>query len=113
MKTKFIVLIMIGILSAPVLAEKPTWTPRGKPTLEQRDVHKSTVQGKTGSEKKYYESEKKLKWAKEGRSDELKGADKQREKKADQVQNELGKGSDKGQESRETRKKWWKFWGES
>jgi hypothetical protein len=31
--------------------------------------------------------------------------------KSEQVQKELGKGSEKGQEAREMRKKWWKFWG--
>jgi hypothetical protein len=31
--------------------------------------------------------------------------------KSEQVQKELGKGSEEGQEAREMRKKWWKFWG--
>ncbi|MDL2124450.1 MAG: hypothetical protein LWX51_15555, partial [Deltaproteobacteria bacterium] len=31
--------------------------------------------------------------------------------KFEQVQKELGKGSEEGQEAREMRKKWWKFWG--
>ncbi|HBB9985833.1 hypothetical protein [Vibrio parahaemolyticus] len=39
------------------------------------------------------------------------GFEKQKAKKADQVQNELGKGSEQGQEKREENsKKWWKFW---
>lgn len=39
------------------------------------------------------------------------GLEKQKEKKAYQVQNELGKGSEKGQAQREENsKKWWKFW---
>jgi len=41
---------------------------------------------------------------------ENKGMEKQREMKAEQEQKELGKGSAQGQESREQRKKWWRFW---
>lgn len=42
-----------------------------------------------------------------------KGLEKQHDKKADQARNELGKGSEKGQQQREENsKKWWKFWGE-
>ena len=44
-------------------------------------------------------------------SDRLQGTEKQRVKKAEQQQKELGKGSEQGQESREThRRKWWRFW---
>jgi len=39
-----------------------------------------------------------------------KGMEKQREMKSEQEMKELGKGSEKGQESREKRKKWWRFW---
>jgi hypothetical protein len=38
------------------------------------------------------------------------GLEKQREKKMTQEQKELDKGSEQGRESRENRKKWWKFW---
>jgi hypothetical protein len=41
---------------------------------------------------------------------EKRGLEKQREKKAGQVQKELDKGSERGQEARQKRKKWWKFW---
>jgi hypothetical protein len=41
---------------------------------------------------------------------EIKGLEKQKEKKSAQVQKELGKGSAQGQEARQQRKKWWKFW---
>ncbi len=42
----------------------------------------------------------------------VKGLEKQREKKAEQVRKEMGKGSEKGQEMREQHsRKWWKFWG--
>ena len=50
--------------------------------------------------------ERKMKEEKE----KLKGLEKQKAKKAEQVQKELGKGSEKGQAMRqEKRKKWWKF----
>ena len=39
-----------------------------------------------------------------------KGFEKQKEKKMAQEQKELGKGSEQGQEARQNRKKWWKFW---
>jgi len=42
-----------------------------------------------------------------------KGLEKQRAKKAEQVQKELDKGSEQGQAMREQhRRKWWKFWGD-
>jgi hypothetical protein len=45
--------------------------------------------------------------------DAKQGMEKQRDKKADQARNELGKGSEQGQQQRAANsKKWWKFWGE-
>ena len=45
--------------------------------------------------------------------DKLKGLEKQKAKKAEQMRNELGKGSEQGQAAREQHnKKWWKFWGD-
>lgn len=41
-----------------------------------------------------------------------KGLEKQHDKKAAHAQNELDKGSAQGQEARQGRKKWWKFWGD-
>jgi hypothetical protein len=46
----------------------------------------------------------------EGQGMEGKGMEKQREMKSIQEQKELGKGSETGQEAREQRKKWWRFW---
>lgn len=42
--------------------------------------------------------------------EEPKGLEQQRERKMEQEQKELGKGSEQGQEAREQRKKWWRFW---
>ncbi|MFC1467785.1 hypothetical protein ACFLQY_03745 [Verrucomicrobiota bacterium] len=47
-----------------------------------------------------------------GKPSEPPGLAKQREKKAEQHQKELGKGSPRGQEARGKRRKWWKLWGE-
>lgn len=41
---------------------------------------------------------------------ENRGLEKQRERVMEQEQKELGKGSEQGQESRENRRKWWRFW---
>jgi hypothetical protein len=46
---------------------------------------------------------------KEKKDKKIKGLKKQKEKKTAQVQKELDKGSAKGQEARQQRKKWWKF----
>ncbi len=61
------------------------------------------------SKKNKAEKEKNVKKQKS----ELKGLEKQKAKKSEQIQNELDKGSEKGQEARKERRKWWKFWGES
>jgi hypothetical protein len=57
------------------------------------------------------EAQKKMKGAGHERETmEKRGLEKQREKKARQVQKELDKGSERGQEARQERRKWWKFW---
>ena len=57
------------------------------------------------------EQGKKEKKAGKIKEDKMKGLEKQGDKKSSQVQKELDKGSAKGQEARQQRKKWWKFWG--
>lgn len=46
----------------------------------------------------------------QGEATEKRGLEKQREKKGGQVLKESDKGSEEGQEARENRQKWWKFW---
>lgn len=41
---------------------------------------------------------------------EHQGSEQLRQRKSEQEQKELGKGSEQGQEAREQRKKWWRFW---
>ena len=114
MNRNLIVLILLSVFVAPVMADKPEWAGNGKPTDEQKAVHKSAMEAKGDSDDDDYRlNEKKQKKEKKDKSSKLKGIEKQGVKKSEQEQKEVEKGSDKGQASREeNRKKWWKLWGE-
>jgi len=107
--TKLIALFVMSLVVTPVIAEKPGWAGKGKPTAEQKEAHRAAMEAKgedMGGEE-FGLKEKKEK------STMPSGLEKQRAKKSEKMQNELGKGSDKGKESREENsKKWWKFWEE-
>ena len=108
MNRNLIVLILLSVFVAPVMADKPEWAGKGKPTDEQKAVHKSAMEAKGDSD----DDDIRLK-EKKDKSSKLKGIEKQSAKKSEQEQKELEKGSDKGKASREeNRKKWWKLWGE-
>ena len=108
MNRNLIALILLSVFVAPVMADKPEWAGKGKPTDEQKAVHKSAMEAKGDSD----DDDIRLK-EKKDKSSKLKGIEKQSAKKSEQEQKELEKGSDKGKASREeNRKKWWKFWGE-
>ncbi len=107
MNTKLIVLLVMGLFVTPVMAEKPEWAGKGKPTIEQKEAHRAAMKAKGGVDGEEY----RLKEKKE-KSTIPTGLEKQRAKKSEQTQNEIDKGSNKGQESRENSKKWWKFWDE-
>lgn len=110
MKRNLIALILLSVFVAPVMADKPEWAGKGKPTDEQKAVHKSAMEAKGDSD----DDDNRLKEKKEKKekSSKLKGIEKQHAKKSEQEQMELERGSDKGKASREeNRKKWWKFWG--
>jgi hypothetical protein len=118
MKAKLIGLVVMSLLVMPALAEKPAWAGKGKPTAEQKEMHRAAMEAK-GDDMDMDESrlkekkEKKEKKQKKEKSSDTKGLEKQREMKTEQEQKELGKGSEKGQKSREENsKKWWKFWEE-
>jgi hypothetical protein len=102
-KGKLIVVLLSVFVISPVVAEKPEWAGKGKPTVEQKEAHRAVMEAKVeevedeGRELEKMESSKK-------------GLEKQREKKLSQEQKELDKGSEKGKEQRQKRKKWWKFW---
>ena len=96
------------------MAEKPEWAGKGKPSAEQKEAHKAAMEAKEDiDENEDQVKETKEKKEKKEMSSESKGLDEQSAKKAEQVQNELDKGSEAGMDARDTNsKKWWKFWGE-
>ena len=111
MKRNLIALILLSIFVVPVMADKPEWAGKGKPTDEQKAAHKSAMEAKGDSD----DDDNRLKESKEKKekSSKLKGIEKQHAKKSEQEQTELEKGSDKGKASREeNRQKWWKLWGD-
>lgn len=121
MNKKLIVLMLMSIFVAPVMAEKPEWAGKGKPSEEQKAAHKAAMEAKediddhasVDGNDDIDEQKDKIKKQKKGKSKELKGLEKQRATKPEQVQKELDKGSEKGKVAREENsKKWWKFWGE-
>jgi len=112
MKKSFLSVLLLSIfISAPVFADKLGWTGKEKATEEQKEAHKEAMKAKRGSENEGKEKNKEIKEQfikKEG--EPATGLEKQQTMKQEQMQKELGKGSEQGQESREPRKKWWKFW---
>jgi len=120
MKISHVAIFFSLIIAMPAFADKPEWTGKGKPTTEQKDMHRSAMQAKDEmkdndlNKKDHEMKEMKMKSEekREREHNDMKGLDKQQERKSKQMQNELDKGSDKGMEQRQQSKKWWKFWGE-
>ncbi|MGB5324941.1 MAG: hypothetical protein WBN40_05895 [Pseudomonadales bacterium] len=108
MKKAYVIVFTSIFVLSPVFAEKPEWAGKGKPTMEKKEAHQAAMEAKEESDN-LEEERKKISKQKQ---EKLKGLEKQKEKKSEQVQKEMEKGSEKGQEARESRKKWWKFWGE-
>ena len=122
--------IVFSLIAFPTVAEKPVWAESGQPTAEQKEAPVKAMEERDGLEmlrnekleNREQEREEKIKKENGNRRgyvshgdgktgfEELKGFDKQREKKSEQIQKELGKGSQEGEASRETRRKWWRFW---
>lgn len=135
MKKNLIIFVLMSIFITPVMADKPEWAGKGKPTAEQKEAHKTAMEAKEKfdeddnplkdkkdkKDKKYKKSKKSNKDEKskkrnkdqKAESEKSKGLDEQRLKKTGQIRKELDKGSEKGKELRgENSKKWWKFWDE-
>lgn len=119
MKTQILLLTAGMLMATGALAEKPQWAGKGKPDAEQRQVHKEAMTQKNEAkaaldqkQKDKIQKQKKEKKVKPEQGEDPKGLEKQQVKKAEQEQKEMDKGSEQGQSARETRKKWWKFWGE-
>ncbi len=105
MKKNLLVLLLAGAFVTPVVADKPEWAGKGKPTDEQKATHQAAMEAKEDLDEETKDKKEK--------TDKLKGQEKQKSKKSEQVQKELDKGSEKGKASRESNsKKWWKFWSE-
>ena len=79
MNNIFILLFLtFSFVAAPALAEKPDWSGKGKPSVEQKKAHKSAMEAKESIEDDLEEEkEKKLK----KQHEELKGLEKQKAKK--------------------------------
>lgn len=60
MRNKLIVGLVALFLVAPALADKPEWAGDGKPTSEQKEVHKEAMTAKAGydDEDSYLNKEK-------------------------------------------------------
>ena len=43
MKIKMLVLILMGAFVLPVMADKPEWAGKGKPTAEQKSAHEAAM----------------------------------------------------------------------
>lgn len=118
---------LLGLAAGAVDAEKPEWAEKSA-QAGQMQTEKAAGQPREREEERYREREDKGDKAQGSKAsperqreqramDEEKGGKemppgqaKQREMKMEQEQKELGKGSEQGQESREQRRKWWRFW---
>lgn len=101
MKIKILFFLVAFFVATSAHAGKPEWAGKGKPTAAQREAQRTTNEAK----KEHGKNEK----VNKGKKEKQKGIEKQKTMKSEQVQKELGKGSEKGQETREKRKKWWQF----
>ena len=88
--------------------EKSEWVNKGKSKNEQKEAYKAKIQEKLDNDNTK-NGKAKIKKEKSDKREEL---ELQNRSKPQDVQKELDKGSDKGRESRDKRRKWWKFWGE-
>lgn len=112
MNKLFLSLLLSLFISASANAEKPEWAGKGKPTTEQKEAHTAAMNAKTDSDILEDHEDEKEKKEKKNKTDKIKDLDKQKDKKLESTQKELNKGSEQGKESRQQRKKWWKFWDE-
>ena len=81
MKKLPLLIILTLFISNTVLAEKPEWAGKGKPTKEQQKAHKESMKAKKGVENEY-------------------------EKMEDESEKTKDKSAEK---AKEVRKKWWQF----
>lgn len=124
-KLIIILFFTFSLIASPAIAQKADRAREANPSTENRNLHRPAMDQQETEKKRDAASEKKkTKGKDENRKAEnedksaiqsdakLKGLEKQEAKKSEQVQKELGKGSERGQEARQERRKWWKFWGD-
>ena len=96
-------------------AGKPEWAGKGKSAKEEIKYQEKGKHDDFDSEDSGSDEQDKLKKERENKKvkkgEDPKGLEKQKEKKTLQEQKELDKGSEKGKESRQKRKKWWEALG--
>lgn len=61
MKSLFLSILLALFVATPVMAEKPEWAGKGKPTAEQKEAHKSFMKNKGKMEDEYEDSSGKIK----------------------------------------------------
>ncbi len=123
-----VIIALILMMAVPTFAKKPPWAGHGGrnryqghpqdktmplPAVEENETATENIK-KGKKDKNLHKKQQKHKKAGEGEIEQQekdlhKGLEKQRTMKEDQVQKDLDKGSEQGQESRQKRKKWWKF----
>ncbi|MBW2998950.1 hypothetical protein KY321_05415 [Candidatus Woesearchaeota archaeon] len=107
---KLTVATLFLFASQTLLADKPSWAGKGKPTAEQKEAHKKAMNAKgddsDDKEKKSKNKKEKKQKSKEKKSKEKNSKD-MKTKSIDDMK-EIDKGSEKGMEQKEEkRKKWW------
>lgn len=115
MISKYIVLLTIGLLATQVYAAKPEHAENQKHEKKHQAVESKEHKSLAQTEMREKDNAVKNNKAKnQSQDDDVKtraeGLEKQKAKKSEQEMKELDKGSEQGQEARQKRKKWWKFW---
>lgn len=129
MKLMVKVTVFVMILMPIAWAEKPEWAGKGKPSAEQKAAHKAAMKAKESQDDREASDEEALEREK-AKKEKMKkhktktdaekhvrrrseDSSEEEPDKSEKERKELGKGSDKGQQSREEHsRKWWQFWEE-
>lgn len=109
-----LVAVLMTLLLAVSAAEAKPKEGKGGPDAAalEKAVEKEAEAAEKAAEMKAKAAEEEADQKMSKEKAKLKGLEKQKVKKAEQMQKELDKGSEKGKAMREQhRRKWWKFWG--
>jgi hypothetical protein len=101
MKNITMTILLMLFVATPVMADKSQGAGKGKMASEQQGAYQSASKEQEQAQKKVQQEEKQA----------SKEMENKQQMKTEQEQKELGKGSEQGEKSRETKtRKWWKFW---